>query len=337
MKLGVHLPVTPPVSEDLIALAIAVEHAGFDSIWSSEAYGADAVSTLAWAAAHTERLRLGTAVMQIFARTPAATAMTAMSLNVLSGGRFNLGLGLSGPGVVEGWHGVPYSKPLQRTREYVEIIRAALARKSKLEHRGTVFEIPYSGTNATGAAAPLRSTLPASANVPVYLAATGPKNVALALEVADGLLPIFFSPARCDETYGPELAQRVSAGFDLAPTVSVALGADVTECRDRLRPHMALYFGGMGPRGRNFYNDLARRYGYEQAAERIQNLYLDGKRDDAAAAVPDELIDEVALVGPDARVRDQLAAWKESPVTTLIIESADIDCLRRIAEIRSSI
>jgi F420-dependent oxidoreductase-like protein len=335
MNLGVHLPISPPSHKELIAVATTAEEAGFDSIWSSEAYGADAVSTLAWAAAHTSRVRIGTSVMQMPARTPATTAMTAMSLDLLSNGRFVLGLGASGPSVVEGWHGVPFGRPLERTREYVALLRTAM-RRDKLAGGGANYRVPFDGPGATGLGRPLRSTLPACPDIPVYLAATGPKNVALSLEIADGLLPVFFNPLRCTEVYGAALATRVAEGFAVAPTVWIALGDDVAACRDRIRPHAAFYIGGMGPRGKNFYNDLVRRYGYDEVATKVQDLFLDGKHAEAAAAVPDALIDEIALVGPDDRVREQLRAWANAPVTTLLLETADLATIRRIAAIDAS-
>ncbi len=295
---------------------------GYHSVWSAEAYGSDAVTPLAWVGAVTYRIRLGTAIMQMAARTPAMTAMTAMTLDALSGGRALLGLGVSGPQVVEGWHGQPFGKPLVRTREYVAIVRAILAREKPLEHAGPYYQIPYRGPDATGLGKPLRSILHGRAALPIYLAAIGPKSVALAAEVADGWLPAFFSPARAGlfrAALEAGFARRTSPGretFDVAPSVAVVLGPDVAACRAAVKPRLALYLGGMGARGTNFYFDLACRYGYEVAARRFQDLYLAGKRAEAEAAVPDALVDEVALCGPRERIAERLPRWREAGVTT---------------------
>jgi F420-dependent oxidoreductase-like protein len=325
VKLGLNIGYSGSTMGAVLPLVEHADRIGIDSVWAAEAYGSDVVTVLAYIAARTERIKVGSAIMQMPARTPANTAMTAMTLDALSGGRFLLGLGLSGPQVVEGWHGVPYGKPLGRTREYVEIVRRAIAREAPLEHHGEHYQIPYTGQGATGLGKPLKSILhPVRSEIPVYLAAIGPRNVALAAEIADGWLPIFYSPEReaifnehLDE--GLRAAGRDPGDLDIAPTVYVAAGDDVAACRAMLRPFFALYIGGMGARGRNFYNDLARRYGFEEAAERIQDLYLDGHKDAAAAAVPDELVDEMALVGPIDRIVDRLEAWKGSRVTTLIL------------------
>ena len=325
-----------------MALGQEAERLGFHSVWTSEAYGADAVTPLAWLGATTERILLGTGIMQMPARSPAATASTVLTLDHLTGGRVLLGLGTSGPQVAEGWHGQAWGKPLARTREYVEIVRAVLARERPLEHHGEHYDIPYSGADATGLGKPLRSIVhPLRAEVPVYLAAIGPKNVALAAEIADGWLPIFFSPERFAETHGVALGEGFAragngkslAGFDLAALAPVVLGDDVQACRDMLKPMLALYVGGMGARGRNFYNSLATRYGYADEARTIQDLYLDGKRGEAAAAVPDALVDEVALVGPRERIADRLAAWREAGVTTLILQTPQREALATLAEL----
>jgi F420-dependent oxidoreductase-like protein len=315
------------------------ERLGYHSVWTAEAYGSDAVTPLAWLGALTYRIRLGTAIMQIAGRTPAMTAMTAMTLDGLSGGRFLLGLGVSGPQVVEGWHGQPFARPLERTREYVAIVRAILARERPLEHRGRHYRIPYAGPDATGLGRPLRSIVHGRPDLPVYLAAIGPKNVALAGELADGWLPVFFSPERMalfrpalEEGFARAARPRITP-FDIAPSTSVVLGADAAACRDQVKPMLALYIGGMGARGRNFYADLAGRYGYEAQALRIQDLYLAGRRAEAAAAVPDALVDEVALCGPRERIRDRLAAWKAAGVTTLLCRTAQPDAVRTMAEL----
>jgi F420-dependent oxidoreductase-like protein len=322
-----------------------VQHAerlGYHSAWTAEAYGTDAVTPLTWLMAHTERLHLGPAIMQMPARTPAMTAMTAATLDGMSGGRFQLGLGTSGPQVVEGWHGQAYGKPLVRTREYVDIVRTILRREQPLEHHGTHYDIPYTGADATGLGKPLKIIVhPRRADIPIYLAAIGPKNVELTAEIADGWLPIFFAPERFSETYGAAIdagfekagGGKSLANFDIAPTVTVIVGDDPHALADFVRPMVALYVGGMGARGRNFYNDLACRYGYEAAAKEVQDLYLDGKKKEATAAVPFELVDEVALLGPKERIRDKLDAWRESGVTTLIVGAAQKDALEVMAEL----
>ncbi len=316
---------------------LELERLGYDSVWSAEAYGSDAVTPAAWIAALTTRIHVGTGIMQMAGRTPAATAMTAMTLDGLSGGRFRLGLGVSGPQVVEGWHGQPFGKPLRRTREYVEIVRAIFRREKPIEYRGEYYQIPYAGPDATGLGKPLKSILHGRADIPIYLAAVGPKNVALAAEIADGWIPVFFSARRMkmfrewlDE--GFRRAGKSSAGFDIMPMVAVVVGDDVAACRRTVKAKLALYVGGMGARGRNFYNDLARRYGYEDAAKTIQDLYLSGRKADAEAAVPDALVDEVALCGPRERVRERLDEWRSAGVTTLMV-AGDRVAARTMAEL----
>jgi len=315
------------------------ERLGYHSVWAAEAYGSDAVTPLAWLGAVTYRIRLGTAIMQVAARTPAATAMTAMTLDALSGHRFLLGLGVSGPQVVEGWHGQPFGKPLGKTREYVSIVRAILEREKPLVHAGEHYQVPYAGPGATGLGKPLRSILHARPDIPIYLAAIGPKNVALAAEIADGWLPVFFSPARMaifrtalDEGFARAPRQRREP-FDIAPTVPVVVGPDPAACLAQVKPRLALYVGGMGARGRNFYYDLACRYGYEAEAARVQELYLGGRRDEAIAAVPDALVDEIALCGPRERIRERLALWREAGATTLIVATAQPEALRLMADL----
>jgi F420-dependent oxidoreductase-like protein len=314
-----------------------VQHAeslGYHSVWTAEAYGSDAVVPLTWVAAHTEKIGLGTAILQMPGRTPANTAMTAATLDLLSGGRALLGLGLSGPQVVEGWHGQPYGKPLAKTREYVEIVRTIIKREAPLEHHGPHYDIPYSGADATGLGKPLKLIIhPVRSEIPIYLAAIGPKNVALAAEIADGWLPIFFAPDRFAETYGEAFGSTDLDRFDVAPTATVILGDDVDACRSMVKPALALYIGGMGARGRNFYNDLACRYGYEGPAKTIQDLYLDGKKREATEAVPDELVDEVALCGPKERIAELLEPWRRSPVTTLIVGTGQPEALEVMAEL----
>jgi F420-dependent oxidoreductase-like protein len=316
---------------------LEAERLGYDSVWSAEAYGSDAVTPAAWIAARTERIHVGTAIMQIPARTPAMTAMTAMTLDALSGGRFRLGLGVSGPQVAEGWHGQAFGKPLRKTREYVEIVRAILRREKPLEFRGEYYQIPYAGADATGLGKPLRSILHGRPELPIYLAAVGPRNVALAAEIADGWIPVFFSARRMtmfrgwlDE--GFHAGGRSARAFDVMPMVPVVVGEDEAACRAAVKPRLALYVGGMGARGRNFYNDIARRYGYEDAAARIQDLYLGGRKDEAAAAVPDDLVDEVALCGPRERIRERLSEWTEAGVGTIMV-AGDTTAVRTMAEL----
>ncbi len=334
MELGLSLGYAPPGTNpaDLLPLVQEAERLGFDSVWVAEAWGSDAVSVLGWLAGRTERIKLGSAIMQIPGRTPANTAMTAATLDLLSGGRFLLGLGTSGPQVVEGWHGQPWGKPLGKTREYVEIVRAAL-RREVVEHHGEHYAIPWDGPGATGVGKPLKLMLrPLRAEIPIYLAALGPKNVALTAEIADGWLPIFVVPERFRDAFGPSLA-AAPPGFEIAATASVLVGNDVAALRDALRPHIALYVGGMGAKGRNFYNSLVRRYGWEEEAERIQELYLSGKQREAIAAVPDELVDAVSLVGPKERIAERLEAWRQTPVTTLVLGTTQPEALRTVAEL----
>ena len=293
MKLGVNLGYAPPGTNpaELVPIVHLAEALGYDSAWAAEAWGTDAVSVLGWLGASTTRIKIGSAIMQIPGRTPANTAMTAATLDLMSGGRFILGLGTSGPQVVEGWHGQPWGKPLVKTREYVEIVRAAL-RREVVEHHGEHYRIPYDGPDATGLGKPLKLMLrPQRADVPIYLAAIGPKNVALATEIADGWLPIFVDPERFGEAFGVSIA-GTRDDFEIAATVSVLVGDDVQALRDSLKPYIALYVGGMGAKGKNFYNSLVRRYGWEAEAERIQDLYLGGKRREAIAA------NSVAMASP---------------------------------------
>jgi F420-dependent oxidoreductase-like protein len=317
---------------ELVPLVQHAEELGYDSAWAAEAWGSDAVSVLAWLAASTSRIKVGSAIMQIPGRTPANTAMTAATLDLMSGGRFILGLGTSGPQVVEGWHGEPWGKPLGKTREYIEIVRTAL-RREVVAHEGEHYRIPYDGPGATGLGKPLKMMMrPLRHDIPIYLAAIGPKNVALAAEIADGWLPIFVDPERFGAAFGPSIA-GVREGFEIAATVSVLVGDDVDALRDALKPYIALYVGGMGAKGKNFYNALVRRYGWEAEAERIQELYLGGQQRDAIAAVPNELVDALALVGPKERIRDRLAAWRETPVTTLVVGSPQPEALDVLAEL----
>jgi F420-dependent oxidoreductase-like protein len=339
MKLGLNFGYWGSGPSNNIELALEAERLGYDSLWTAEAYGSDAVTPLTWLAARTSRIKVGTAIMQMPARTPAMTAMTAATLDLLTAGRFLLGLGVSGPQVVEGWHGVVYGKLLARTREYVEIVRTILKREEPLEHHGEYYDIPVTGGTRLGK--PLKLIVhPLRSDLPIYLAAIGPRNVALAAEIADGWLPVFFAPKRIS-VFRPSLSDGLArrtdgksmADLDIAPTVSVVLGNDIDKCRAQVKPHLALYIGGMGAPGKNFYNDLACRYGYEDAALRVQRLYLSGKRDEAISAVPDELVDEVAVCGPKERVAEQLGAWSDAGVTTLICATNNLDAVRTMAEL----
>jgi F420-dependent oxidoreductase-like protein len=339
LNLGLNLGYSGAAIGDVLPLVQRAESAGFDSVWVAEAYGSDAVSVLGWLAASTSRIKLGSAILQIPARTPAMTAMTAMTLDALSGGRLLLGLGVSGPQVVEGWHGQPYGKPLRRTREYVEIVRKAIARAEPLTYEGHDYTIPYAGEDATGLGKPLRSILhPVRDSIPIYLAAIGPRNVALAAEIADGWLPIFYAPAH-EDVYAEALTQgghKRRTGMwllDVAAQVPVVVGDDVAACRDRLKPQLALYVGGMGAKGRNFYHDLATRYGYGGEADAIQDAYLGGRRDEAVALVPDELVDDVALVGPPGRIRERFERWRGCRATTLVLQAHQPEAIDLMAEL----
>jgi F420-dependent oxidoreductase-like protein len=342
MRLGLNLGLFATAVADNFAVVEEAERLGFHSVWTAEAYGSDAATPLAYIAARTERIKLGSAVFQMPARTPAMTAMTATSIDRMSNGRMLLGLGVSGPQVVEGWHGRPYGKPLGVTREYVEILRSMFSRKEPVTHAGAFYELPYTGADATGLGKPLKLMMgPKNRDIPIYIAAIGPKNVSLTAEIADGWLPVFFSPEQTTRVYQPRLdegfaksgeADKADA-FDIAPTVSALVTNDIEGGRLQMKPAIALYIGGMGAKGKNFYNDLARRYGYEQAAETIQDLYVDGKKMEATMAVPDDLVDELCLVGPPDRLKDRLDVWKDAGVTTLVVGTSDISTIRTLAEL----
>jgi F420-dependent oxidoreductase-like protein len=339
MRLGISLGYSVGKIELPLELVQEADRLGVYAVWTAEAYGSDAITPLTWLGALTKNIKLGTAIMQIPGRTPANAAMTAMTLDQLSGGRFLMGLGISGPQVVEGWHGVSYARPLTRTREYVEIVRAILERKKPLSYDGRIYELPYQGEDATGLGKPLKSTLRAAADIPIYLAAIGPKNVELTAEIADGWLPIFFSPQQFDDIYRPHVeaglakAGKSMADFDIAPTVQVAMDNNLEICYNMIRPMLALYIGGMGAKGKNFYNDLAVRYGYEAAAAKIQELYLAGRQGEAMMAVPAELIDQVALIGPKERIKERLSLWMDGPLKTLNLAVNDVRTLRTVVEL----
>ena len=343
MKLGILVRYAGEAGGPRMDHVLEAERLGYDSVWAGESYGTDAVTPVAWLLARTTTIKAGTGIMQMSARTPTCAAMTAATLQAMSQNRFLLGIGPSGPQVIEGWHGMPYGKPLTRTREYIAVVRKAFAREAPLQHHGEHYQIPYRGPGATGLGKPLKSILHPNPGLKIYTAAISPAGLKTAGEVADGVQPIFMSPERTDLVSEHVLAGMAAAGggksladFDIAPFVRVAMGSDLAACRDRIRPEMALYIGGMGARSRNFYNDLAKRMGYEDAAMQIQNAFLAGRRQEAAAAVPDALIDETALVGPPERIKDRLKAWqqgaKDHKIGTILLGGASTEALRVIAE-----
>ena len=317
------------------------ERLGFDSIWTSEAYGCDVLTPLAWWGSQTEKVRLGTAIMQMSARRPTAAAMAAMTMDHLSGGRFILGLGVSGPQVVEGWYGEPFAKPLARTREYVSIVRSAIARQEPVTSGGAHYPLPVDGREGiTGLGKPLKSTLhPLRERIPLCLGAEGPKNIALTAEIADGWLALFYSPHHDAELYRPFLEEgfarrdRPHDDFEIHASIPFVVHDDVEQAADMIRPRLALYFGGMGARSMNFHREVPVRMGYEAEARKIQELYMDGKKDEAAAAVPTRLVEQLALIGPADKIRHDLEAWRESRVTSLLIEPGPPERLRQAAEL----
>ena len=316
MKLGLMLGYSGRTIDLPMEGILAAERMGFDSAWVAEAWGGDTISVASWVLARTERLRVGTGIMQIPARTPAMTAMTAMSLSQLSGGRFILGVGASGPQVAEGWHGQPYENPLQRTREYIEIVRLIMARQAPVIFDGDIYQLPYRGSGSTGLGKPLKSILEADTSIPIYTASFTPGGFRLSGELADGVIPAFLSPTKMENVVknvgeGLDKAGRPSdfEDFDIAPFVHFSLGDDIEACRESTRQMLALYVGGMGAKTKNFYNAFARRIGYGDAAKEIQELYLSGRKRDAAAAVPSALIDEISLVGTENRIREQAEPW----------------------------
>lgn len=323
---------------------LKAEKLGFDSVWTSEAYGSDAVTPAAWILARTTRINVGTGIIQMPARTPACAAMTALTLQALSGGRFILGIGPSGPQVIEGWHGVAYGRPLTRTREYISIIRQIFAREAPVTHDGFHYQLPYSGPGASGLGKPLKSILHGDPSLKIFTAAVAPAGIRTSAEIADGMFPIFMSPERFDVFQDDLEAGFAKAGdgkglnnFEIAPIVPLAMGADIEACRQPIRRHLALYIGGMGAPGKNFYNDYAKRLGFEEAAVKIQRLYLTGKKAEAEAEVPEALIDAIALVGPPARIKERLAVWKdaakEGKVDSLLLSGGtSVDALRFVAE-----
>jgi F420-dependent oxidoreductase-like protein len=341
MKLGLNIGYAARKLSLPLDLIRDAERLGFDSVWTSEAYGSDCVTTSTWILANTTRIRVGTAIMQMPARTPTMTAMTAISLDHLSGGRFIVGLGPSGPQVVEGWYGASYAKPLTRLREYIEIMRKVAERKEPVRYEGYHYQLPYHGADSTGLGKPLKSILHAERPITIYTASLQPKAVALSAELTDGFFPIWIDPENPDvfEAWiaeGLAKAGKTRDQFDMAPFVGVVMGDDLQQCRDMMKPGLALYIGGMGARGKNFYTEYARRTGYADAAQRIQDLYLDGKKAEAAAQVPDALVDSVALVGPADRIKGRLQAWvaasKAGKVGTMVLGTGQVDAMRLIAE-----
>ena len=327
MKLGLmtgYWSAGPPAG--VAELVADAENLGYDSVWTAEAYGSDALAPLAWWGANTSKITLGTAIMQMSARTPAATAMTAMTMDHLSGGRFVLGLGVSGPQVVEGWYGQPYPKPLARTREYINIVRQVIARERPVTYDGEFYTLPLDGGTGLGKA--LKSTIhPYRTDLPIYLAAEGPKNVALAAELCEGWLPFWFSP-RSDEFYRNAMAEGFARDgarhdfddFEVACPVPIVVNPDPEQAADVIRPMLALYVGGMGAKGANFHFDVIARMGYEAEAHKIQDLYLAGKKAEAIASIPLQLIEDVALVGPPVKIRDELPRWSETVITTMLVQ-----------------
>lgn len=341
MKLGMMLgysgkKITLPM--DLIKQA---EKLGFDSVWTAEAYGSDAVSPAAWILAQTETIKVGTCIMQMPARTPAMAAMTAITLDHLSNGRFLVGLGASGPQVVEGWHGVPYGKPVTRAKEYIQIMRNIMEREAPLEFDGKMYQIPIKGEGTTGLGKPLKSILHGNPKIPMYLASITPAGLANAAEVANGVFPIFMIPEKFnvlkkDLDKGFAISGRSMDNFDVAPSVPVIMGDDIDGCRHFVKDFLSLYIGGMGAKGKNFYTDYATRCGYGAEAEKIQDLYLAGKKDEARAAVPDQLVDEIALVGPEARIRERAQDWKAAgargEIGTMLINAQQPEVLPILAD-----
>lgn len=317
LKIGLGLGYWGKHPEDQTRLVLAAEDCGFDSVWAGEAYGSDALTPLTWYAARTRRIKIGTAIIQLDARTPANTAMAAMTLDALSEGRLMLGIGVSGPQIVEGWYGRPFPRPLARTREYVEVLRRIWEREEPVTHHGEFFPLPHPG--GTGLGKPLRMiTEPHRPRVPVYLGAQGPKNVALAVEIADGWLPAFVHVDKFEDMYGDLLLER-RPGFDIVAQVNTFVDDDVRAAFRRAKEPLAWYVGGMGAKGANFHFDAVARAGFGDAAERIQELFLAGRRDEAVDAVPDELVDGTSLIGPPKRIRERLERWRSSGVGTVVL------------------
>ena len=319
-------------NDGIVEIAQEAEKLGFDSVWSAESWGSDVFTPLAWIGAHTSKIKLGTGIAQISARTPAATAMAAITLDHLSKGRVILGLGVSGPQVVEGWYGQPFSKPLSRTREYVAIIKQILLREEPLTFDGEHYHLPYEGEGSWGLGKPLKSiTHPFRSDLPIFLGAEGPKNVTMAAEIADGWLPLYYSPYR-QNVYADQI-KDAKEGFNISAGVNINICDDVQAGLIPVKNNLALYIGGMGAAKKNFHTDLMGRMGFEEEAKKIQKLFLQGKRTEAVMAVPDRFADEISLIGPKARIKERLEAWKNTPITSLLISSQKKERLREIAEI----
>jgi F420-dependent oxidoreductase-like protein len=329
----------PPM--DAIAKVLEAERLGYDTVFTAESWGSDAFTPLAWWGSQTSRIKLGTSIVQLSGRTPTATAMAALTLDHLCGGRHVLGLGVSGPQVVEGWYGQPFGKPLARTREYVDIIRQVLARQGPVTSGGPHYPLPYSGPNSVRLGKPLRPIVhPLRADLPIYLGTEGPKNVALTAEIADGWLPIYYAPRLADlyrswlaEGFARPGARRTAGTFEIATNCQVIVTDDVAGATQILKPMLGFYIGGMGAKNMNFHKDVFARMGYEKEADEIQRLFFEGKRDEAIAAVPDEAVTDISLIGPAAAIRDQLPQWEEAGVTTLVIGAQSIEQIRQTAEV----
>ena len=339
MKLAIGIGYSGGKVELPLDMILRAEHLGYDSLWSAEAYGSDAVTPLAYLAAQTSRIKLGTGILQIPARTPAMCAMTMSTLDALSGGRVIVGLGMSGPQVIEGWHGMPYSRPAARIREYVEILHKIWDREEPVSLNGKVYQMPYQGEDATGLGKPLKSILH-SRRLPVYLATMKPLSIRNTAELADGWLPIWYSPYRMD-MFKPDLEKGFSkAGngkslenFDIMAGCTVVIGDDIKACLAQLKPTLALYIGGMGAKGKNFHNEMVSKYGYAEVASEIQDLYLSGKKQEAIQRIPDELCDEISLCGPPERIRERFGVWEKAGVSTMMVQSSQPEALELMADI----
>jgi F420-dependent oxidoreductase-like protein len=340
MRLGLMLGYSGSQLAIDLSMVKEAESLGFDSVWTAEAWGSDAISPLAWIGAQTTKIKLGTGIMQLPGRSPANAAMTAMTMDALFNQRFIMGLGTSGPQVVEGWHGVPFDKPLTWLREYITIVKKIFARDAPLEFNGERYQIPYRGPGATGLGKPLKSIIHGRKDIPIYTGSMAPKSQAMSAEIADGLLLTCMHPERFDvieknlnEGFAKAGGGKGLQSFDVAPTVACIIGKDLDACRGPLKMSLALYIGGMGARDKNFYNEYIKRVGYEDAARKIQDLYLAGKRGEAVAAVPDELVDTLHLVGPPERIRDRFQVWKQSKIGTMIVGTQQIEAIRLLAEL----
>ena len=329
MKLGLMLGYWMFGPEDPIDLVLEAERSGYDSVWTAEAYGSDAVSYLSWMGARTTRIKLGTGIIQLSARTPACVAMTAMTIDHLSNGRFILGLGVSGPQVVEGWYGQAFPRPMERMREYVALVRQMLRREGPVVFQGNQYKLPLPG--GAGLGKPLKLiNAPLRKEVPIYIGAEGPKNVRMVTEIADGWLPLYYSPYR-PEVYAESLTD-LKPGFEIVPPVTVSVNDDLETALQPVKYMLAFYIGGMGAKSKNFHLNLVKRFGFEREADEVQRLFLEGKRGEAAAAVPDRFADEISLCGSAARIKDRAQAWKQSPVTTMLLGSRDISTVRLLAD-----